>query len=64
MKTYLCSADIILENGEVLDDPLFWRQFYVTVPAGADRIQEDASADMSETVAEFCRLKQKMEEAS
>ena len=44
MKTYLCGSNIILENGEMLDDPLFRRLFFVTVPADENRANEEQNA--------------------
>ena len=44
VKTYLCGANIILENGELLDDPLFRRLFFVTVPADDNLINEEKNA--------------------
>ena len=44
VKTYLCGATIILENGELLDDPLFRRLFFVTVPADDNLINEEKNA--------------------
>ena len=44
MKTYTCSVSIILDNGDLLDEPAFNRSFSVVVTAQDDEFKEREAA--------------------
>ena len=44
MKTYTCSVSIVLDNGDLLDEPAFNRSFSVAVKAMEDEFKEMEAA--------------------